>query len=71
MNDKKSIREALNEVELIHNRDLLKIENKLIEIEKIINQLCSEYVGRFDFWTTPYGRRILEIKGILNEVESE
>jgi hypothetical protein len=39
------------------------------DIEKIriiIDEICSEYVGRFDFWTTPYGRKILQIKEILN-----
>jgi hypothetical protein len=42
-------------------------QETLTRIRVIIDELSSDYAGRFDFWTTPYGQKILEIKGILNE----
>ena len=52
-------------------KELEYCQETLTRIRVIIDELSSDYAGRFDFWTTPYGQKILEIKGILNEVESE
>jgi hypothetical protein len=42
-------------------------EEKLENIKEVIDELCSDYACKIDFWKTPYGQKILEIKGILNE----
>jgi hypothetical protein len=42
-------------------------EEKLEKIKEVIDELCSDYACKIDFWKTPYGQKILEIKGILNE----
>jgi len=49
----------------------VKLQIKLELIKFMINQLCEDYACKINFWKTPYGQKILEIKGILNEVESE
>jgi hypothetical protein len=46
-------------------------QETLTRVREIIDQLCSDYSTKIDFWKTPYGQKILEIKGILNEVENE
>jgi hypothetical protein len=42
--------------------------NEYKRAKEIIDELCEEYATRIDFWGTPYGKKILEIKGILNEL---
>lgn len=44
-------------------------QETLTRVRDIIDQLCSDYACKIDFWKTPYGQKILEIKGILNESE--
>jgi hypothetical protein len=53
------------------NDELDDHQETIEKIREIIDQLCSDYATKIDFWKTPYGQKILEIKGILNEVESE
>lgn len=37
----------------------------LTQARKIVDDLCSEYACKIDFWTTNYGQKILELKEVL------
>lgn len=39
--------------------------DKLNKARKMVDELCSEYACKIDFWKTNYGQKILELKEVL------